>query len=110
MICECCGGSGQVPDRPPGAFNKREVAIWRAILRRDGISSEQLAATVYASDPNGGPESARSCVVKAICLMKKKLVGSQFTIHSGRGTPGYRIRKNVQIDNQGRSDDARNVR
>lgn len=93
MMCPCCRGSGEVPDEPPAGFTRLERKIWNAILQHDGISSEALAARVYAECPDGGPLYARNTVVRTVHTMKKKMAGFGFSIQSKRGAPGYRIRK-----------------
>jgi hypothetical protein len=91
-ICPCCGQRLIPQDLALPPIKRR---ILDAVQRRPGISAEELRTSVWAADPNGGPENPKVIHVhiwqlnKALQLHRLRFRGS--TSH------GYRLVSTEEI-------------
>ncbi len=92
--CPTCGGA--LADLPlpflKAAVSPMMGRILDVVVRRPGIDGVDLAAAVYADDPDGGPDWARNSVGVTIWRNNKRLapLGWCCKGHKGRGG-GYSL-------------------
>ena len=87
--CKTCGRPYHVP-RVNGFVGPRILKMLEA--RPDGVSLEDIAASIYASKRNGGPRWGHESIKAIIHRMRKQLAPYGWTIKSTLG-PGavYRL-------------------
>ena len=89
-----CPHCGQIiPDgRIPAGLRltRFQKIIFLAVKRsgENGISSSELVDTVYADDPNGGPEQAVQSIRVQINKMNTRLIDHNLLIRAPRGGRG----------------------
>ena len=96
MKCPCCGATA--PDIPrsevvANALPPVQAAVLRALAANFGrfIATERLTQIVWANDPHGGPEYAKTCISAAIARMRPKLVAHSLAVDAKQYL-GYRVR------------------
>lgn len=97
--CPCCRQPVQHPpidvivDRY--RITPQEAAILGALWNGKGypVKAERIFCSMYADDPDGGPELPRmyAAFKVALCRMRKKLVGSGIHLICDGYARGYRI-------------------
>ncbi len=83
-ICKCCGQV--IP--PAVALPAVKQRLYDFVARNpQGVNAVQIAAYVYADDPNGGPENYLVAVRTHVFQMNKKLATHGIAVKSclGRG-------------------------
>jgi hypothetical protein len=84
-----CSSCGQ-PIAPTGLrLPPIKARIYEAVKRCPGISAEELRCTVWADDPNGGPED-RKCLHVHVWQLNSQLRPLGIMVRAQNG--GYRIR------------------
>ncbi len=83
-ICECCG---QIIPPAIGALDNMRVKkrIYECVARHpEGVSRSEIIESVYADDPDGGPEFANVISVH-VARINKLIEREGVRIHSTRG-------------------------
>lgn len=89
-VCESCGQL--LPPDNPFAGKPVKARIYDIVTKRPGLTRFELAALVYAEDPNGGPESTNAISIH-IHWMNIKLAKLGLCISASRRRGGYRLLK-----------------
>lgn len=98
LTCPCCGQSVTEAVRDPKVvlalvhLSPLQRRIADALARRFGrwCAPTDLADAVYADDPDGGPEYARTSIAVHTAVLRKRLEKTPLDIEGLRGAAGGR--------------------
>ena len=95
-LCPCCQQPVTLDPMAEAraALAPLQRAVLDAVLRRPGLSRDEIMDRVYSEDPNGGPDCGSSVIGAHLYQANKRLqrFGFRITCGSGRRT-GYRLER-----------------
>lgn len=97
-VCPCCGApmsdkiAIEALEFIPVPKMERELLEYLIRRHPRRVSIDQIIEHTYGADPNGGPTDAANVISVRLTNLRRRLATYGWTISSGRGSAGQRIR------------------